>query len=102
MKLVFFSQINIAEELSQAYRDSIIPRNLEVEKNRHIQSRIIEYIQFCNAFELALRCHNEASSSDNPGVVIDLVNVTAALDSVLSQYLEAAAVFRGASKNYPE
>ena len=98
MKLAFFGQTNIAEQLSQAYRDSIIQHNLEVEKNRHILSRLIDCIKFCGAIELALRGHDEASSSDNPGVFLGLVNFTAALDSVLSQNLEAATVFRGTSK----
>ena len=35
LKLAFFGQTNIAEQLSQAYRHSIIQHNLEVEKNRH-------------------------------------------------------------------
>ena len=39
LKLAFFSQTNIAEQLSQAYRHSIIQHNLEVEKNRHILSK---------------------------------------------------------------
>ena len=80
------------------YRDSIIQHNLEVEKNRHILSRIIDCIKFCGAFELALRGHDETSSSDNPVVFLGLVNFTAAFDSVLSQHLEAATVFRGTSK----
>ena len=98
LKLAFFGQTNIAEQRSQAYRDSIIQHNLEVEKNRHILSRIIDCIKFCGTFELALRGHDEASSSDNPGVFLGLVSFTAALDSVLSRYLEAATVFRGTSK----
>ena len=55
-------------------------------------------IKFCGAFEPALRGHDETSSSDNPGVFLGLVNFTAALDSVLSQHLEAAPLFRGTSK----
>ena len=51
---------------------------------------------FCQ--ELALRGHDETSSSDNLGVFLGLVNFTAALDSVLSQHLETATIFRGTSK----
>ncbi|XP_065070319.1 zinc finger MYM-type protein 1-like [Rhopilema esculentum] len=98
LKLAFFGQTNIADQLSQAYRESILQHNLEVEKNRHILSRIIDCIKFCCAFELALRGHDETSSSDNPGVFLGLVNFTAALDSVLSQHLETANIFRGTSK----
>ena len=32
LKLAFFGKTNIAEQLSKAYRDSIIQHNLEVEK----------------------------------------------------------------------
>ena len=45
LKLAFFGQTNIAEQLSQAYI-GIIQHNLEVEKNRHILSRIIDCIKF--------------------------------------------------------
>ena len=47
LKLAFFGKTNNAEQLSKAYRDSIIQHNLEVEKNRHILSRIIDCINFC-------------------------------------------------------
>ena len=98
LKLAFFGKTNIAEQLSKAYRDSLIQHNLEVERNRHILSRIIDCIKFCGAFELALRGHDENLTSDNPGVFLGLVNFAAALDSVLSQHLESATVFKGTSK----
>ena len=98
MKLAFFGNANIAEQLSKAYRDSIIQHNLEVEKNRHILSRRIDCIMFCGTFELALRGHDETLTSYNPGIFLGLVNFTAALDSVLSKHLESATVFKGTSK----
>ena len=98
LKLAFFGKTNIAEQLRKAYRDSLIQHNLEVERNRHILSRIIDCIKFCGAFELALRGHDENLTSDNPGVFLGLVNFAAALDSVLSQHLESATVFKGTSK----
>ena len=45
-----------------------------------------------------MRGHDESASSDNPGVFLGLVNFTASLDSVLSQHLESATVFKGTSK----
>ena len=69
-KLEFFGKTNIAEQLSKAYRDSIIQHNLEVEKNRHVLSRIIDCIKFCGAFELALEGHDEALTSDNTGAFL--------------------------------
>ena len=50
MSLAFFDQTNIVEELRQAYRDFIIQHDLEVEKNCHILSRIIDCIKFCGVF----------------------------------------------------
>ena len=98
LKLEFFGKANIAEQLSKAYKDSIIQHNLEVEKDRHIQSRIIDCIKFCGAFELTLRGHDETLTSDNTGVFLGSVNFTAALDSVLNQHLESATVFKGTSR----
>ena len=93
-----FGKANIAEQLSKAYRDYIIQHNREVEKNRHILSRIIDCIKFCSAFELTLRGHDENLTSDNPGVFLGSVNFTAALYSVLNQHLESATVFKGTSR----
>ena len=98
LKLAFFGKTNIAEQLSKAYKESIIQHNLEVEKNRHILSRIIDCIKFCGTFDLALRGHNETLTSDNPGIFLGLVNFVAALYSVLSKHLESATVFKGTSK----
>ena len=98
LKLAFFGKANIAEQLSKAYRDSIIQNNLEVEKNHHILSRIIDCIKFCGAFELTFRGHDETLTSDNPGVFLGSVNFTAALDSVSNQHLESATVFKGTSR----
>ncbi len=36
--------------------------------------------------------------TDNPGVFLGLINFTASLDSVLSEHLETATVFKGTSK----
>eukprot|EP00795_Rhopilema_esculentum_P017770 gene17770-9443_t len=98
LKLAFFGRNNIAEQLSEAYRGTKQRHNMEVEKNRHVLSKLIDCIKFCGAFELALRGHDETSDSDNPGVFLGLVDFAAALDSVLSKHLETATVFKGTSK----
>eukprot|EP00795_Rhopilema_esculentum_P005495 gene5495-673_t len=98
LKLAFFGRNNIAEQLSEAYRATKQRHNMEVEKNRHVLSKLIDCIKFCGAFELALRGHDETSDSDNPGVFLGLVDFAAALDSVLSKHLETATVFKGTSK----
>ena len=94
LKLAFFGKTNIAEQLSKAYRDSLIQHNLEVERSLHILSSIIDCIKFCGVFELVLRGHDEHRTSDNAGVFLGLVNIAATLDSVLSQHLESAIVFK--------
>ena len=98
LTLAFFGKTNIAEQLSKAYGDSISKRNLEVKKTHHILSRNIDCIKFCGAFELALRGHDETLISENPGVFLGLVNITAAHDSVLTQHLESATVLKGTSR----
>lgn len=98
LKLALLGKTNIEQHLSEAYRASLVKHNEDVEKNRYILSRIIDCIKFCGAFELALRGHDESSSSDNPGVFLGLVNFTAALDSVLSKHLSSATIFKGTSK----
>lgn len=65
-------------------------------------SKIIDCIKFCGAFDLAARGYDEREDSDNPGVFCGLLNFTAALDSVLSQELQSATVFKGTSKKISE
>ena len=97
-KLVFHGPNNIAEQPSEAYRATKQRHNMEVEKNRHVLSKLIDRIQCCGAFELALRCRDETNDSDNPAVFLGLVDFAAALESVLSKHLETATVFKGTSK----
>ncbi|KAM3842976.1 zinc finger MYM-type protein 1-like [Diretmus argenteus] len=98
VKLSFFGRLSIAEQLDEGYRIGIRRHNEEVTKNRHILSRIIDFVKFCGAFELALRGHDESESSDNPGIFRGLVNFVASLDGVLKEHLENATVFKGTSK----
>ncbi|XP_051804270.1 zinc finger MYM-type protein 1-like [Acanthochromis polyacanthus] len=72
--------------------------NEEVDGDWHILAKIIDCINFCGAFELALRGHDEMESSDNPGVFRSLVDLVASLDSVLEEHLKTATLFKGTSK----
>ena len=72
--------------------------NKEVDKNRHILSKIIDCVKFCGAFELALRGHDETASSNNPGIFRGLDDLVASLDGVLEEHLKTATVFKGTSK----
>ncbi|XP_074476999.1 zinc finger MYM-type protein 1-like [Sebastes fasciatus] len=104
VKLAMLGRVNIAMQLDEGYRLAVKKRhrlavkkhNVEVDKNRHILSKIIDCVKFCGAFELALR--DETDSSDNPGVFKGLVDFVASLDSVLEEHLETASVFKGTSK----
>ncbi|XP_071058707.1 zinc finger MYM-type protein 1-like [Pseudochaenichthys georgianus] len=89
---------NIAAQLDQGYKISVIKHNEEVDKNRHVLSKIIDCVKFCGGFELALRGHDETDTSNNPGVFRGLVNLLASLDSVLEEHLKTASVFKGTSK----
>lgn len=91
-------KVDICEQLSRAYLENKLKHNENVEKNRHILRRLIMCIKFCGAFELALRGHDESSSSENPGVFIGLINFAAELDSALAFHIKEAKVFKGTSK----
>nr|CAI5848489.1 unnamed protein product [Callosobruchus analis] len=55
-------------------------------------------IQFCGVFELALRAHDETSTSDNPGSGVGLINFTAEIDALLAIHMKGSQVFKGISK----
>nr|CAI5836315.1 unnamed protein product [Callosobruchus analis] len=57
-------------------------------------------IKFFRAFELALRAHDETSTSDNPGtsIYVGLVNFTAETDSLLAIHMKGSQVFKNISK----
>nr|CAI5853183.1 unnamed protein product [Callosobruchus analis] len=55
-------------------------------------------IEFCGTFELALRAHDETSTSDNPGICLSLVNFTAEIDSLLAIHMKGSPVFKSISK----
>ncbi len=60
--------------------------------------KLIDYVKFCGAFELAMRGHDESEMSDNPGIFRGLVDLMASIDSVLEEDLQNATVFKSTSK----
>ncbi len=50
IRLQFFGKLSIAEQLDEGYRIGIRRHNEEVTKNRHILSRIIDCVKFCDVF----------------------------------------------------
>lgn len=98
LQLSLFGSVNIAAQLDSAYRRNIELHNEQVRHNRYILNIIINCVRFCGAFELALRGHDESTSSSNPGVFCGLIDFSAELDSALKQHLEKSSVFKGTSK----
>nr|XP_054598746.1 zinc finger MYM-type protein 1-like [Nothobranchius furzeri] len=97
VKLAMLGRANIAMQLDEGHRLAVRKHNEEVDRMRHILSKIIDCVKFCGAFELALRGHDETESSENPGVFRGLVDLVASLD-VLEDHLKTATVFKGTSK----
>lgn len=91
-------KIDIRIQLDSAYRMNIKRQNEQVTKNRYVLSKLIDCINFCGAFELALRGHDESEESSNPGVFRGLVNFSAELDASLKDHLTNATIFKGTSK----
>nr|CAI5822664.1 unnamed protein product [Callosobruchus analis]CAI5839402.1 unnamed protein product [Callosobruchus analis] len=52
-------------------------------------------IKFCGAYELALRDHDETSTSDNPGIHVVLVNFITEIDALLAIHMKGSQVFKG-------
>ena len=96
--LEMLGQINMANHMDSAYKQSIVKHNEQVVKNRDALSKIINIIKFCGKFELPLRGHDEKEGSENPGVFRGLVEYTCSLDSSLETHLNSSKVFKGTSK----
>ncbi|KAE9522125.1 hypothetical protein AGLY_017469 [Aphis glycines] len=98
LSLNLLGKQDIRQQLSSAYRLSIKQYNETVAHNRYILSKIIDYIKFCGAFELALRGHNEKSDSVNPGIFRKLINFSSELDNKLKIHIEKSTVSKDLSK----
>ncbi len=98
VKLAMLGRISIARQLDEGHRIAVRKHNEEVDRNRHILSKLIDCVKFCGAFELAMRGHDENEMSDNPGIFRGLVDLMASIDSVLEEDLQNATVFKSTSK----
>nr|CAI5864570.1 unnamed protein product [Callosobruchus analis] len=81
MSLGLLGNVNIHEKLDTAYWMNVRLFNENVTKNRYVLSKVIDCIKFCGFFELALRGHDETSTSENPGIFRGLINFTAEQNS---------------------
>ncbi|KAJ4449593.1 hypothetical protein ANN_00996 [Periplaneta americana] len=97
MDLAVLGIQNIASRLSSAYSQQIELHNKKVRENRYVLSLLINCVRFCGAYELALRGHDE-STSTNPGIFRGLVDFSAKLNESLRAHLDKATVFKGTSK----
>lgn len=98
INLAMLGKVNIAAQLSEGYKLSIMKHNEEVQKNREILSKIIDCIKFCGKYELALCGHNERLDSSKPGIFRGLLDFAGKLDAQLKSHFESATVFKGHSK----
>lgn len=74
---------NILTILSNTYHESLEKHIKQIEKNRYILSRIIGCGRFCDAFEIALRGHDESEESENSSVFGGLIDFVSELDSAV-------------------
>ncbi|XP_068431873.1 zinc finger MYM-type protein 1-like [Clinocottus analis] len=96
VKLAILGKVNIAPQLDDAHKRAVKKHNEQVDRNRHVLSKIIDCLKFCGAFELAVR--HETDSSDNDGVFRGLLDFAASLDGALEEHLETASGFHGTSE----
>lgn len=94
-----FGKVNVLSMIDSGYQQSILRHNQLVDKNIHILSRIINYIQFCGIHELPLRGHNETMESNNRGIFLGSIELTARLDSILDDHLNTSKVCKFTSKS---
>lgn len=53
VKLAMLGRVNIATQPVEGHRIGVRKHNEEVDKNRHILSKIIDCVRFCGVIELA-------------------------------------------------
>ncbi|CAH2321052.1 Hypothetical predicted protein [Pelobates cultripes] len=98
LKLGTFGTVDIGTQVNRTFLISIRKHNEEVDRNRHILSKLIDCIRFCGAFELSL-CGTEKSEwSSKNGVYLELVDFVACIDTAMEQHLKTSAVFKGIFK----
>lgn len=98
MSFATIGTVDIRSQLDNSYRQSVSIFNENLWKNRYIINKIIDCVEFCGAFELALRGHDETESSVNPGIFRGLINFVSELDPIFKEYLDKATIFKGTSK----
>lgn len=92
-----FGDVRIDLMLDSQLKHSVTTHNENVTKNRLVLRRLIDMTCFLGMQELSFRGHDETADSVNRGNFIEMMNVLAKYDSILSQHLNNAGQFRGTS-----
>ncbi|XP_063289993.1 zinc finger MYM-type protein 1-like [Pelobates fuscus] len=98
LKLGTFGTVDIGTQVNRTFLISIRKHNEEVDRNRHILSKLIDCIRFCGTFELSLCGTKKSEWSSNNGVYLELVDFVASIDTAMEQHLKTSAVFKGIFK----
>uniref|UniRef100_A0A8C5MYS6 KRAB domain-containing protein n=1 Tax=Leptobrachium leishanense TaxID=445787 RepID=A0A8C5MYS6_9ANUR len=98
LKIGMFGTVDIIPQPSERSLASIGKHNEEVDKNRHVLSKLIDCMRFCSAFELPLHGRDESESSPNRGLLLGFMDFVAVLDGAMQQHLKSATFFRNGSK----
>ena len=88
---------NILSALDEGQKVSIERHNKKVKENLEVLDAIVKTILFCGHFELALRGHNETSTSQNRGIFRELIDFEAEKNPILKEHLINNKVFKGTS-----
>lgn len=90
-------RVRIDHAIQEGGRLSASKHNEKVEKNRRIVGRLIDSICFLGRQELAIRGHDESSSSVNKGNYLELLDLLAIKESLMNDHLTSNSVFKGTS-----
>lgn len=90
-----FGKSNIEFNLTKTCKENVDKYNENVNKNRHVLSRIIDAICYIGSQELAFRGDNQRDA----GNYTELLNMLAQHDVKFSHHLQTSPVFSGTSKD---
>lgn len=68
-------------------------------EHRYVLSKIVDAIKSCKAFDVSLQGLDKAGTSRYPGMYRGLINLSSALDEVITGQYQNMPLFRGTSKD---
>lgn len=99
LRLKFFGNVRIEKNMDKANDIKICQHNNMVQKNIDILKRLVDVVCFLAMQELPFRGHDERVDSSNRGNYVETLGLLSTYDSVLSNHLKTATVFKGVSKH---